>query len=97
MVRLAARCRWPALALAVLAFLSPKASQAITCTWKGSGGSGGTNWSTANRWTLTGTGGSAACPPAANDAAVFNTRSVVCAIDSARTLASGTRVARPAL
>jgi hypothetical protein len=81
-------CRWPVIVLALLAFLSPKASQAITCTWKGTGGSGGTNWSTANRWTLTGTGGSSACPPAANDAAVFNTGSVACAIDSTRTLAS---------
>jgi hypothetical protein len=76
MVRLLGKCRWPALALAALAFLSPNASQAITCPWKGTGGSGGINWSTAKRWTLTGARCSAAFPPSANDAAVFNTGSV---------------------
>ena len=64
--------------LALIASLSPRPSSAITCTWKSTGGTGGNVFSQSDKWTLSGTGGNAACPPGSNDTAVFNTGSVAC-------------------
>jgi hypothetical protein len=68
-----------ALLTMLIGWLCPRPSEAITCTWKSSGGTGGA-FSTAGNWALTGTGGSTACPPAVNDTAVFNAGSLPCTL-----------------